>query len=156
MTDSTNPRGDGASCAGARAWELMYDVFRASKPYMETVATSFDLTPQQVWALRSLSRERPMAMSELATSLGCDASNVTAIVDKLESRGIVERRSADHDRRVKALVVTPAGVELVERIHERMQCPPPAIANLSAADAEALCGIFTRALASLEPSALAS
>lgn len=134
----------------------MYDVFKASKPYMETVAAMFDLTPQQVWALKSLSHERPMAMSELATSLGCDASNVTAIVDKLESRGVVERRSADHDRRIKALVVTPAGVELSERIRERMQCPPPAIGNLSEADADTLCHIFTRALASLETPAIAS
>lgn len=130
----------------------MYEVFKASKPYMETVASSFDLTPQQLWALKSLSNVRAMAMSELATSLGCDASNVTAIVDKLESRGVVERRSADHDRRVKALLVTPAGVELCERIRERMACPPPAIANLSDADATALCQIFGRALASLEAS----
>ncbi len=134
----------------------MYDVFKASKPYMETVASGFDLTPQQVWALKSLGNDRPMAMSELATSLGCDASNVTAIVDKLESRGLVERRSADHDRRVKALVVTPQGLELSERIHERMQCPPPAIANLSSEDSETLCAIFERALASLETPAIAS
>lgn len=134
----------------------MYEVFKASKPYMETVAGTFELTPQQMFSLRVLSNDRPMAMSELATSLGCDASNVTAIVDKLESRGLVERRSADHDRRIKALVMTVAGVELAERIHERMQSPPPAIANLRIEDAEALCGIFTRALASLETPAVAS
>lgn len=134
----------------------MYEVFKASKPYMEAVASTFDLTPQQLWALKSLGNERPMAMSELATSLGCDASNVTAIVDKLETRGFVERRSADHDRRVKALIMTPAGLELAERIRERMQCPPPAMANLSEADAGALCAIFTRALASLDPPAIAS
>jgi DNA-binding MarR family transcriptional regulator len=89
-------------------------------------------------------------MSELATSLGCDASNVTAIVDKLESRGLVERRAADRDRRVKALVMTDAGVRLRERIEERMQQqPPPAIDNLSEADQRALATILERALASL-------
>ena len=128
----------------------MYDVFKASKPYMESVAGTFELTPQQMFSLRALTNERPMAMSELAMSLGCDASNVTAIVDKLESRGLVERRSADHDRRVKALVMTEAGVELAARIHERLQSPPPPIANLSERDLSALCDIFTRALVSLE------
>jgi MarR family transcriptional regulator, organic hydroperoxide resistance regulator len=135
---------------GARAWQLMYEVFKASKPFMEVMAAGFEMTPQQIYALRSLSNERPLAMSELATSLGCDASNVTAIVDKLESRGLVERRAADRDRRVKALVMTDAGVRLRERIEERMQQqPPPAIDNLSDADQRTLATILERALASL-------
>ena len=138
-----------AGSAGAEAWDLMYDVFKASKPYLETIATAFDITPQQMWALRQLSNERPMAMSELATQLGCDASNVTSIVDKLESRGYVERRSGDRDRRVKALIMTSAGMDLRERIHDRMQQPPPAIDNLDEADQEALCRILRRALDSL-------
>lgn len=138
------------SCPGALAWELMYEVFKASKPYLETVANTLELTPQQMFTIKVLNNDRPMAMSELATSLGCDASNVTAIVDKLESRGLLERRSADHDRRVKALVMTEAGVELAARIHERMQSPPPPIANLCESDLRTLCGIFSRALASLE------
>ena len=136
-----------ASSAGARCWELMYEVFKSSKPYMESVAGAFDLTPQQLFALKNLSIGKPMMMSELATQLGCDASNVTSIVDRLESRGLVERRSADHDRRVKALVMTRAGLDMRERIHERMQQPPPALDNLSHADQEALCVLLTRALA---------
>ncbi len=127
----------------------MYDVLRASKPYMEEVAGGFELTVQQLFALKQLGTERPLAMSEFATSLGCDASNVTSIVDKLESRGFVERRSAGRDRRVKALVVTAAGLEVRERIDARMQRPPPAIENLPQADQEALCKILHKALASI-------
>ncbi len=127
----------------------MYELFKSTKPYLEAVATDFELTPQQLFALKNLSTERPMTMSELAQTLGCDASNVTSIVDRLEARGLVERRSSDHDRRVKALVMTVAGVALRERIHERMQQPPPALNNLSRADQDALCAILTRALDSL-------
>lgn len=136
-------------CSGARAWQLMYEIFKANKPYMETVAGEFELTVQQIFALKQLGRERPMAMSELASSLGCDASNVTSIVDKLESRGLVDRRSADHDRRVKALVMTPAGIELQERIEARMQVPPPTLGNLGAEDQRVLCEILERALNSI-------
>ncbi|GAC1302810.1 MAG: hypothetical protein NVSMB21_01140 [Vulcanimicrobiaceae bacterium] len=151
MTDTPTPAPALAPCSGARAWELMYEVFKASKPYIESVAATFELTPQLMLSLKVLSNDRPMTMSELAGSLGCDASNVTAIVDRLESRGYVDRRSAGHDRRVKALVMTDAGLELASRIHAAMQSPPPPIANLCAADLSALCSIFTRALASLEP-----
>lgn len=127
----------------------MYEIWRSCKPYMDSVAGAFDLTVQQLVALKNLSDERPMTMSELAGTLGCDASNVTSIVDKLESRGLVERRSAANDRRVKALIVTAAGIDLRHRIHDRMHVPPPAIENLSAADVEALRHILQRALDSL-------
>jgi DNA-binding MarR family transcriptional regulator len=127
----------------------MYEIFKANKPYMEAVAGEFDLTVQQVFALKQLGRERPMAMSELASSLGCDASNVTSIVDRLESRGLLDRRSADHDRRIKALVMTPAGIELRDRIEARMQDPPATLGNLSPDDQRALCEILERALDSI-------
>jgi len=139
-----------AACAGHQAWDLFYEVMKASKPYLESVGASFDLSPQQLYALKQLDNERPLPMSALASTLGCDASNVTSIVDKLESRGLVERRSADYDRRVKALVMTQSGVELRDRVTERMQLqPPPWIANLSNEDQSALCAIFMRALDSL-------
>jgi DNA-binding MarR family transcriptional regulator len=131
---------------GSRAWELFYEIFKMSKPHLEAVAATFDLTPQQAFALRLLSNDRPLPMSALATNLGCDASNVTSIVDKLESRGFVERRSADHDRRVKALVMTESGVALRERVVASMMQPPPAIANLSEMDQRALYELLARAL----------
>ena len=138
------------SCAASQAWDLFYDMMKASKPYLESVGAAFDLSPQQLYALRQLDNERPLPMSALATSLGCDASNVTSIVDRLESRGLVERRSADYDRRVKALVMTQAGVDLRDRVTARMEQQPPSwIANLSRQDQNELCAIFKRALESL-------
>ena len=114
FVETTQPAGAPSVPAspGARAWQLMYDLFKANKPYMESVAGAFDLTVQQMYALKQMDNERPLAMSELATLLGCDASNVTSIVDKLETRGFVARRSDDRDRRVKALVMTPEGLAL--------------------------------------------
>jgi DNA-binding MarR family transcriptional regulator len=134
---------------GAEAWELIWELFRASLPYIESVAAEFDLSKQQMYALKHLSSERPVTMSELASALGCDASNVTSIVDKLEGRGFVMRKSADYDRRVKALLVTPAGAAVQERISARSQKAPPAIEGLSAADQRSLRDLLRRALDSL-------
>ena len=60
-----------------------------------------------------------------------------------------EAVGADRDRRVKALVMTEAGVGLQARIEERMEQPPPAIANLSVEDQQELCVLLERALDSL-------
>ena len=128
----------------------MWDVYKASRPYMEAVAAEFDLTPMQGYALKLLTTDRPIAMSELADTLACDASNVTPIIDRLEERGLVDRRSAEHDRRVKVLVVTPRGARLRERLIERMKEPPPAIAGLSRADQRELRDILHRALGTVD------
>ena len=54
-------------------------------------------------------------MGELANAMHCDNSNITGIVDRLEEKGLVERRPADHDRRVKLIAPTPEGASLRER-----------------------------------------
>ncbi|MBD5633547.1 MAG: MarR family transcriptional regulator [Candidatus Eremiobacteraeota bacterium] len=126
----------------------MSQIWKSCKPYVEEVAASFSMTPQQLIAMKVMGDHGTMTMSELAVHLGCDASNVTSIVDKLETRGLVERRSAEHDRRVKSLVLTADGAELFAQAHRRFQQPPPAIDKLAREDQEALCDIFRRALAS--------
>ena len=85
-------------------------------------------------------------MSDLAEALHCDNSNVTGIVDRLEDRGLVERRSATHDRRVKMLVVTERGAEVRERLAERLEEAPPPLAGLTPEDQRTLRDIMRRAL----------
>ena len=104
----------------------------------------------QAHALRMIDPEEPLPMSALAERLFCDASNVTGIVDRLESRGLVERGSAEGDRRVKALTLTAAGVELRGRVLAVMNEPPEAIASLSVADQRALRDILARAIERLQ------
>ena len=103
----------------------------------------------QAHALRLLDPEEPMPMSALAERLFCDASNVTGIADRLEARGLVRRQSAEGDRRVKALTLTPDGVALRDRVLEVMSEPPAAIAALSAADQRTLRDILRRAVEQL-------
>jgi DNA-binding MarR family transcriptional regulator len=132
--------------AASEAWGLMHELFHASRPRFQEVAAQFHLSPPQVRALGVLDPGRPVPMSELAEALHCDNSNVTGIVDRLEDRGLVERRSATHDRRVKMLVVTERGAELRARLAERLDEAPPALARLSAEDQQALRDIMRRAL----------
>jgi MarR family transcriptional regulator, organic hydroperoxide resistance regulator len=124
----------------------MYELIVQQKPRHIAMAAEFDLSPMQAFALRQLEPGTPLAMSDLAEALHCDASNVTGIVDRLEARGLIARRGDDHDRRVKMLVVTEKGAELRKRLLARISEPPPAIATLSVADQRALRDILRRAL----------
>src|SRR5687768_5213641 len=102
------------------AWALLTEIMMGQRSRMLAIAAEFDLAPAQVMALKSLDPDSPKPMSELASVMRCDNSNVTGIVDRLEARGLVERRPGDRDRRVKMLEVTPEGAELRKRLHERL------------------------------------
>ena len=128
----------------AEAWDLLLELFHGQRRRFMSIAQEFELAPQQLMAMKALGLSGPMPMSELAGALGCDTSNVTGIVDRLEERGLVVRGSAPHDRRVKLLSLTERGGRLGREIGARMSEPPPAIAALSAADQRALRDILRR------------
>lgn len=50
--------------------------------------------------------------------MSCEPSNATFVVDKLEKRGLVERRPHPTDRRARHLVLTPEGSGLRARLLE--------------------------------------
>ena len=106
-----------------------------------------DLTPAQGHALKHLDPAQPVPMSTLADAMFCDASNITGIVDKLETRGLIARQGADHDRRVKQLVVTEKGRKLRDRLVNRMLEAPAAITAVPADVKERLCTVLRAILA---------
>ena len=129
------------------AWDLIRELVFAQRPRFVAACREFELTPPQMIALQQLKRDHAKPMSELAKLLACDASNVTGITDRLEERGLVERRNSPGDRRVKMLALTLAGEKLraeVDRIHGE---PPPELEALPAADQLALRDLLRRALA---------
>jgi len=144
---SCNNRGVPPSPA-EEAWELFWRIFRDDKPRRMAVFSELGLSFQQAMALGHLESDEPLPMSALAGALQCDNSNVTGIVDRLEDRGLVERRPAEHDRRVKMLAITPAGADIRARLAERLEVPPEPLARLSADDQRALRDIMRRAFAS--------
>ena len=128
------------------AQKLFFEIGMAHRRRVGTALNQLGLTFSQAHALRILDAEGPLTMSALAERLFCDASNVTGIADRLEARGLIERRAAEGDRRAKVLALTPAGSELRERVLELMAEPPEAISALSTADQRALRDVLRRAV----------
>ncbi len=145
-TRRETPRTNEVRGPAAEAWAVLLEFLRRQRSRYVEAAAEFDLSPVQASTLTRLEPETPIAMSTLAGALSCDASNVTGIVDRLEARGLIERKSADQDRRVKMLAVTPKGARLRRRLLARLHEPPESIAALSRTDQRALRDILTRAL----------
>ena len=131
---------------GCRAWELLTRLFFAQRGQLPTLAGELDLSPVQCHVLHLMQPDQPIPMGRLAETLACDASNVTGLVDRLESRGLIVRRASADDRRVKVLALTPTGVRLRAQLHKRLASPPDPFHRLSEAEQRALVRILERLL----------
>lgn len=129
------------------AWGLLHKLMFSQRRRFMAVAAELDLHPAQAGALMQMEADTPTPMTELATLLHCDNSNVTGIVDRLEARGLVERRPHAHDRRIKHVVLTPEGVRTREHVRATMSAAPESFSRLPAADQRTLRDILRRALA---------
>lgn len=122
----------------AEAWRPLARFFFETAQHRSEVLRSHGLTPNDAKALWALDPERGQTMRALADRWLCDASNATWIVDRLEERGLAERRADPSDRRVKLVVLTPSGVEARQRLMDLMFEPPPELLTLDRDDLEAL------------------
>ena len=119
-TVPTGPdRGDRSALAGDAVRRIMH-VASAMRHYQDVEVAELGLTPAAARALHEIDPDRPLPARDLAEQLRCDRSNVTALVDKLEQAGLVERRVDPTDRRQKTLVVTEAGRRMRDRVHQVM------------------------------------
>ena len=128
------------------AWELLIQLLLSQRGQLPLLAATLELSPAQCHVLYVIEPGKPVPMKQLAASLSCDASNVTGLVDRLESRGLIRRQPGREDRRVKELDLTPTGARLRAELVARMSTPPAAIGRLSARDQRELERILSRLL----------
>lgn len=88
----------------------------------------------------------PRGMSELAAELGCDASNITQIIARLETRDLVQRHTNPGDRRSRQIIRTPDGSALYAQFEESFEFARSAISNLSAQEQDQLVTLLRKAL----------
>ncbi|GGX86050.1 MarR family winged helix-turn-helix transcriptional regulator [Streptomyces fructofermentans] len=111
----------------------------------EDAASEHALTGAQARLLSLLSLE-PLPMRRLAQKLKCEPSNVTGIVDRLEARGLVERRPDPADRRVKLAAATAEGLRVARSLRESLRFAREPLAGLSREERVVLRGLLTRML----------
>jgi DNA-binding MarR family transcriptional regulator len=77
------------------------------------------LTPSQLSALATVDRAGPLTLGALADIEHVAPPSITKVVDKLESRGLVERRVDPADGRVRLVAQTPDGTALLAESRAR-------------------------------------
>ena len=116
----------------------------AAKQFAERLS-ALNLTPPQAGILRRLSNAPGLSQRELAATLGMHASRLVAIVDEMESLGLVVREGNAEDRRSYSLQLTAGGRERLAEIstismqHNKAMC-----GAISEEEREVLAGLLQR------------
>jgi DNA-binding MarR family transcriptional regulator len=135
----------------AEVWRRLFQFFMYTRPQRDRVLAELDLTPNDMRAMSALDTKHGRTMRSLADEWGCDASNATWIIDRLERLGLAERRSKPDDRRVKLVVLTDRGSRTVSRAVDKMWQLPPELLQLSRKELESLRKALVKLPASSRP-----
>ena len=106
----------------------------------EALAKSFGIPVFVIKALHML--DNPLAMKDLGQRMHCDPSFITSIADTLEKHGLAVREPDPADRRVKRLVLTPAGADLKARLENEVLSRTPWRQCLSREQRASLLGLI--------------
>lgn len=82
------------------------------------IAEHNNITMMPALTLCLLEPNQPVPMKSLSSFMSCDPSNITGIVEQLVSEGLVERKEATHDRRIKTVTLTEKGLRLRDKFLE--------------------------------------
>ncbi|SDK58712.1 MarR family winged helix-turn-helix transcriptional regulator [Streptomyces indicus] len=125
--------------------ELIGTVVARYHEEYEREAGQHALTGSQARLLALLTLE-PLPMRQIAVRLKCEPSNVTGIVDRLEARGLVERRPDPQDRRVKLAAVTDEGRRTARKLRDGLSFAREPLAELSHEERVVLRDLLARML----------
>jgi DNA-binding MarR family transcriptional regulator len=100
------------------AYTLLRQINSMMEMYNRYDLRSEDLTIPQFMILNYATADG-VPLSEISARMLCDNSNLTGIVDRLISKGFVERRPDPQDRRVSLICLTGMGAEKLRRIKPR-------------------------------------
>ena len=131
--------------------EQAYTFSAAIGRWSATILAELELTEalgDVLWQLGAVGEAVPMR--DLADRLQCDPSNVTFLADRLEERGLIERRPDLSDRRVKLLALSTAGLAVRARIVQAAATRSP-LARLSPADQQRLRRLLDKCLQPVPP-----
>ncbi|MEU4994937.1 MarR family transcriptional regulator [Streptomyces sp. NPDC021622] len=123
--------------------ELIGTVVARYHEEYEEAAGEHALTGAQARVLGLLSLE-PVPMRRIAQKLKCEPSNITGIVDRLEARGLVERRPDPADRRVKLAAPTDEGRQVARSLRESLSFAREPLAELTHEERLSLRGLLRR------------
>ncbi|HEX7241079.1 MAG TPA: MarR family transcriptional regulator [Longimicrobiaceae bacterium] len=99
-----------------KLWVVLSRAHAAIEEHARADAARHGLTLAEFGILEALFHRGPMLLGEVQRRILVSSGGITYLVNRLEARGLVERRECEEDRRARYAALTPEGEALVRRI----------------------------------------
>ena len=110
------PPQDVPTATALKLWVVLARATAAVQAHSEADMTRRGLTPAEFGVLEALHHKGPLLLGDVQRRTLVSSGGTTFLVDRLEKRGLVERRLCETDRRARYAALTPAGTALMVEI----------------------------------------
>ena len=100
---------------GVHVFLVLWKAARAVETYAENSVSELEMCGSDFAVLEALLHKGPLPINEIGKKVLLTSGSITVAVDRLASKGLVERRASGTDRRAKIVHLTNAGRELIAR-----------------------------------------
>lgn len=103
--------------SGVHVWLVLWKAARAVKAYAEKSISQLEICGSDFAVLEALLHKGPLPVNEIGRKVLLTSGSITVAVDRLETKGLVERRAHGTDRRTRVVHLTKAGRKLSTRVY---------------------------------------
>jgi MarR family transcriptional regulator, 2-MHQ and catechol-resistance regulon repressor len=112
-----------------RLWLVLARAYGSMVSYIEGSLVAEGLGLSDFMVLEVLLHKGPLTISTIGQRVLLASASMTSAIDRLERRGLVERRSCNSDRRIRLVELTVSGRAFIEEIYARHEKDLEAVAS---------------------------
>jgi MarR family transcriptional regulator, 2-MHQ and catechol-resistance regulon repressor len=103
--------------SGVHVFLVLWKAARAVETYAENSVAQLEMCGSDFAVLEALLHKGPLPVNEIGKKVLLTSGSITSAVDRLEEKGLVERRAHDTDRRAKMVHLTKQGKKLITAVY---------------------------------------
>src|SRR5213594_1373759 len=103
--------------SGVHVFLVLWKAARAVEGYAEKSIAELEMCGSDFAVLEALLHKGPLPINEIGKKVLLTSGSITVAVDRLETKGLVERRAHGTDRRTRIVHLTKSGRKLITRVY---------------------------------------
>ena len=103
--------------SGVHVFLVLWKAARAVSAYAEKSIAQLEMCGSDFAVLEALLHKGPLAVNEIGRKVLLTSGSITVAVDRLETKGLVERRAHGTDRRARIVHLTKEGRKMIARVY---------------------------------------
>jgi MarR family transcriptional regulator, 2-MHQ and catechol-resistance regulon repressor len=103
--------------SGVHVFLVLWKAARALQAYAEKSISELEMGGSDFAVLEAVLHKGPLPVNEIGKKIMLTSGSITVAVDRLEAKGLVERRAHSTDRRAKIVHLTKEGRKLITRAY---------------------------------------